>query len=146
MFVDAAPESFSPVGPVNVCPGETTSFTCTVVDSSRSSITVWTGTAFDNFDCDLNVIVLLHEEFQSGMVDMCSDGDVVAHATGVDGDCYTSNLTAVLSPQLDGTTIQCQLAVTTIGSPYTLTVAGMQIIYNILYADTVAQKLCIRPL
>ena len=104
------------------------SFTCTVTDSSVSSITVWTGTAFDNFDCDLNVIVLLHEEFQNGAVDMCSDGEVVAHATGVSGDCYTSNLTVVLSPQLNGTTIECQHVVTTIGSPYTLTVAGMQII------------------
>ena len=116
--VDAASPSFSPVMPINVCPGETANFICTVIDNMTTGNTFWTGTAFG---CDQNRILLVNADFEGGTTGVCNNGTVVAQSVGVDDNCYTSNLSVTLSPQLDGTTVECR----SVGN-YTLTVSGMQ--------------------
>ena len=112
--------------PIGICPGETANFTCTVVDSSGPpslGSVVWTGAAFDDFQCD--EIRLFTANFWRGTSESCGNGAVVARATGVDGDCYTSNLAVVMSRGMDDTTIECRLSTIRIGSPHVIKIAGM---------------------
>ena len=79
--------------------------------------TFWTGTAFE---CDQNRILLVNADFERGTTGVCNSGAVVAQSVGVDDNCYTSNLSVTLSPQLDGTTVECLTA-----GNYTLMVSGL---------------------
>ena len=114
--------------PIGICPGETANFTCTVVDSSGPpslGSVVWTGSAFDDFQCaNGDEITLFTANFWRGTNESCVNG-AVAQATKVDGHCFTSNLTVTLSLEVNGKTIECRLSTITVGRPYSLSVAGM---------------------
>ena len=108
------------------CPGDSLTYTCTVVDGS---VTFWSGTAFD---CIGNQnLVLLHIQFGTDTVtavcgSLSATGD---SATATSGQvCYSSTLTVPVSVSLNGLTVGCdhvEPGVNVSGSPHTLSVAGM---------------------
>ncbi len=108
------------------CPGDVETYTCTVVGGS---ITVWSGTAFD---CpgSINLIVLAHDLFSGATaVGTCTNGAINGVGISVDTsgaeECYTSELSVIISANMDGQTVVCTKDTTVIGSDF-LRVAGKQ--------------------
>ena len=91
-----------------VCPGDTLTFNCEVIDGGDIGITIWTGTAFDCHDRN-NEIALLHGSFKSpnGTYSECNNGAIVAQSLGVEGINYTSQLTVKITSDMKGKTIMC---------------------------------------
>ena len=79
-----------------VCPGEELTYTCTIFDdtSEKYQQTEWSG-----LNCSLHII--------HGLMEPRMCGPFSVNATGSDGDCHTSTLTVNVSPELNGTVIQC---------------------------------------
>ena len=89
--------------PVEICPGDSPQFNCTVEDASGVSITIWTvavnGT---KFHC-----IHSHSLLQ---VRTCGpNNEFVLSPSGRDGSNYTSTMTTTssISSSLNGTIVQC---------------------------------------
>ena len=54
-------------------------------------------------------ITLFHSEFgiPGAARGVCNSGAVVGYNIGVENNCYTSNLDILVSPGLDGRTVEC---------------------------------------
>ena len=102
-------------------------YECTVKGDAGGA-TVWQGTAFD---CRSNEIALLHSRYtslDSGTFGVCNNGAIVAKSTGVENNCYTSQLTiSKLSVDIIGESTVCIYDGTMtneIGSAFIITTTG----------------------
>jgi hypothetical protein len=120
-FVDAAIISGC------VCPGETLSYECTVMESGYI---LWTGSAF-NYLSSSNEIWFYH--IFSTTYKMCNNGAIVARGLNVEGNNYTSQLNVTITPDTAGQTIDClhynltQDIVTCIFSSIIPTITGLSL-------------------
>ena len=80
-------------------------FDCTTVGLGS---TIWRVTAFD---CTANQIILRHTRFTDvgGTSGDCNDGAIIGKSTGVDGNCYTSQLNATATAGLHNQNVTCIL-------------------------------------
>ena len=85
------------------CTGSVLTYTCTAVGTGN---TLWTGTAFD---CATNGIILRHERYtqSGGAVGECNSRAVRGRSTGVENNCYTSQIDVTVSTTFNNKTIQC---------------------------------------
>lgn len=67
--------------------------------------TVWGGTAVPR-ECGDRI--LRHSQFSEGVIISCPDGSIVAESLSDDNDCYTSQLTVTIRPEINGTSITCK--------------------------------------
>lgn len=115
------------------CPGENKTFTCNVLGGI---LTEWSGTSFD-CPTSSNAISLIHDRIEDGTaIGICTNGALSISNTSVNTsaspNCYTSVLSATVSSNMDGQTVQCARDGTSnvIGS-FTLRVAGIFIVYTL---------------
>ena len=97
-FIGIACQPFT--APVEICPGDSPQFTCTVEDASGISSTFWivNGTV----EC-----IHSHSLLQ---VRICGpNNEFESSPSGHDGNNFTSTLTTIssISPSLNGTSVQC---------------------------------------
>ena len=110
-----------PNGMTCACPGDSLTYTCTVVGGF---LTQWRSICSGNIP-----ITLSHAEFDGGSaVGECNGGSVVGRGVSVVNDtgvpCYISELSFNASPDLNGRTVVCVHDVTdTIGTD-TVQIAG----------------------
>lgn len=81
-------------------------YECTTVGGGT---TLWRGTAF-NCAANGNEVALRHSLFRSpeGATAQCNNGNITGHSLRLDqGNCYTSKLHVVYSPDLSGCTVEC---------------------------------------
>ena len=85
-----------------VCSGRNFTYECSVVGAL---FTVWRGTVI-SAGCE---ITLFHSDFgiPGAARGVCNNGAVVGYNIGVENDCYTSNLDILVSPGLNGRTVEC---------------------------------------
>ena len=90
------------------CSNEVLRFNCTVIVDGSGGATIWTGTAFT---CGgNNEILLRHNNFNrpEGTSGECNgDTRISARSVGVEGNCYTSELSVMLNGGLSNRTIRC---------------------------------------
>ena len=86
-----------------VCPNSLLRLRCTAV--GMLGTTVWTVGQQCNIGLD-------HAQFMAGVNRSCTRMEHGLSATGnslgVDGDCYTSQLTIMVTPDLNGTNVTCE--------------------------------------
>ena len=88
-----------------ICPNHNITFQCTTVGGG---ITIWQGSAFQCPQLS-NGITLYHSRFLEAVEPCCNDGAICAHADSiVSPDCFVSNLTVYITPDLDGRTVRCE--------------------------------------
>ena len=92
------------IPPINTgcaCLGDTLIFRCVVTGAGS---TVWEGAAFQ---CLGNSITLRHNRFSSseGVSGEC--GNIVARSIDVNNNCYTSQLSVVISENLNNKSVLC---------------------------------------
>ena len=109
------------------CPGDTLNFTCTIADNLV--VAIWSGSAFA-CQVSANPITILRAQFETSFTTQCGPlavSDVsIDNSTGV--MCYSSVLSANISTVMNRQTVKCSrddIATGVIGSPHTLSVAGM---------------------
>ena len=87
-----------------VCPGRNFTYECSI-DNVNALFTVWRGTVI-SAGCE---ITLFHSDFgiPGAARAVCNSGAVVGYNIGVENNCYTSNLDILVSPGLDGRTVEC---------------------------------------
>ena len=85
-----------------VCPGQNFTYECSVVGGR---FTVWRGTVV-SAGCE---VTLFHTEFgvPGATRGVCNNGAVVGYNIGVENNCYTSKLDILVSPGLNGRTVEC---------------------------------------
>ena len=85
-----------------VCPSRNFTYECSVVGGR---FTVWRGSVI-SAGCE---VTLFHSEFgvPGAARGVCNNGAVVGYNTGVENDCYTSQLDVLVSPGLNGRTVEC---------------------------------------
>ena len=85
------------------CSGSQLQLACTAVGAGS---TVWIGDALPDGCPEL---LLLHSRFSDsdGTTISCPDNSFTARSISVDGECYTSQLTATVTSDLNGTVILC---------------------------------------
>ena len=89
---------------------------------------MWRGTVL-SAGCE---VALLHSAFGGpGARRVCNNGAVVGYSIGVENNCYTSNLDILVSPELNGRTVECSIddgvTITPIGTA-TLSITTSKII------------------
>ena len=110
-----------PNGMTCACPGDSLTYTCTVVGGA---LTVWSSICSGH-----SAITLIHTRFGDGSaVDECNGGSVVGRGVSVVIDtgvnCYISELSFNASSDLNGRTVECiRDGVGTIGTD-TVRIAG----------------------
>lgn len=68
---------------------------------------MWQGSAFQCPQSS-NEIVFRHAQFL-GSVGVCNDGALRAHGVSIQSpDCFVSNLTVYITPDLEGRTVRCE--------------------------------------
>ena len=70
--------------------------------------TIWRGSAFTN--CPNNFINLCHSLFNGServVTGDCNDRAIIRRSIGVVDNCYTSQLSVIVSTDLNNETIQC---------------------------------------
>lgn len=92
--------------PGSNCVGQQLTFECCNVGPG---LTIYKGDAFDCSSSNDN-INLLHTRFNetSGASGSCNDGSIRGRSLHTVNNMYTSQLTVVLSSNMDGMTIECQ--------------------------------------
>ena len=85
-----------------VCPGEQIIYECTAVGGS---FTVWDA-SFLEPDCRIE---FSHFQFMNQSMIDCNNQAVVAEATEVNSNCYTSQLVVSVTPNLNNGTINCSV-------------------------------------
>ena len=83
-----------------ICPGQNVTYECTVVGGL---LTVWGGSVMGT-GCE---ITLFHG--YPGSYTICNNGAVVGRGVEVNNNCFTSQLTILLTPDLNQRTIQCSV-------------------------------------
>ena len=113
-----------------MCPGQTITYECTVVGGIS---TVWSGSVIGP-GCESS---LFHSAFQNSsesITIVCDNGTVVGRRIGVNNNCYTSQLSILLTPNLDQRTIQCSvdngISATVIGTARLSLITGIIKTYN----------------
>ena len=100
-FIGIACQPFT--APVEICPGDSPQFTCTVEDATNVSITFWIVTVNGNiFQC-------IHTH-SSPQVRTCGpNNEFELSPSGRDGNNFNSTLTTMssISPSLNGTSVRC---------------------------------------
>ena len=120
-----------------MCPGQSITYECTVV-VAHGVFTIWTGSIMEA-GCE---IILINSQQASEFLHqqrVCNGGAVVGRGVEVHDNCYTSQVTVLLTSDLDHRTIQCSSADTgdstiTIGEAQILLTTGI-IILVIVYAQ-----------
>ena len=89
------------------CIGYKTTYECTIL-SGFGGATVWKGNAFDCARSD-DEVVLLHSRIDSNEHTrrICNNGSIIGETIQVVGNCYTSRLHVMVSPDLIGEGIEC---------------------------------------
>ena len=86
------------------CPGGTLTYECSIV-GDQGGATIWFGNAFN---CASNESVLFHSRFtDTGTLDECNNGAIVARSLSANGNIYTSQLNVTVTPDTAGKTITC---------------------------------------
>ena len=104
-----------------MCPGQTIIYEYSIVGGV---FTVWSGTIMEP-GCE---ITLRHIDFpfERGI---CNNGAVIGQGVEVNNNCYTSQLTIFLTPDLDQRTVQCSVdtgaSVTVMGVAQLLLTTGI---------------------
>ena len=110
-----------PNGMTCACPGDSLTYTCTVVGGA---LTQWIGICSGS-----EAITLAHAQFSDGSaLGTCNSGSIVGRGVSVVNDtgvpCYTSELSFNASSNLNGRTVECNRnGVETIGTD-TVRIAG----------------------
>ena len=92
-------QSLIPPADECVCPGNSLQLTCTAVGIGT---TVWTV----GQECSIG---LQHLQFATGVTRSCSTvGAPSGSSLSVEGDCYMSQLTIMVTPDLNGTNVGCE--------------------------------------
>ena len=96
--------------------------------------TIW---RVDAFDCIQNEIILRHSEFNNvgGTTGLCNGGAISGRSTGVEGNCYVSQLNVTVAPQLHTKAVICLLTsagvISTIGNESIIVASGIYITHTI---------------
>ena len=85
-----------------ICPGQNATFECTVVGGN---FTVWNGSIMEPPECKIQ---LQHFEFLSRN-ERCNSGAVIGQAIETNGSCYTSRLSVLVTPNIDGGDVSCNV-------------------------------------
>jgi hypothetical protein len=88
-----------------VCPGYSATYDC-IIDGSGA--TVWQGSAvLHQCQAQNNGLLLRHSEFNTsrGITESC--GGIVARSIGKINNTYFSQLTVIVSQELNGTEVEC---------------------------------------
>ena len=85
-----------------ICPGQRVTYECTVVGGV---VTVWSGTIME-IDCE---IILRHYIIYLNSYRTCNNGAVIGQGVEVNNNCFTSQLTVLLTPDLNQRTIRCSV-------------------------------------
>ena len=83
-----------------ICPEQNITYECTAVGGSH---TVWSGSVIPN-NC---TVALPHTQFFNRPVPCM--GGVVGRGIEISGNCYTSQLTVPVTPNLDGRNVSCSV-------------------------------------
>lgn len=85
------------------CVGDVLIYRCTTVGAGS---TVWQGSAFQ---CVGSSITLRHSQFSvpGGVSRECNNGDITATSIDVSNNCYTSQLSVVISGGLNNRSVDC---------------------------------------
>lgn len=86
-----------------LCPEDVLTFVCNVSDGIA---TVWKGSIF-NCSTSGNEIILRHSKFEDGINGTCNHETVVAYSTEVTNISYTSQLSVIVSPEMNNGTVEC---------------------------------------
>ena len=101
------------------CLGSVLTFTCSITGGVS---TLWNGTAFDCIG-NGDSISLRHRLFGSGgIAGVCNNGAITGQSTGVDNECYTSQLNVTVDPSMSNKTVVCSQSGTTITGNATITI------------------------
>lgn len=87
------------------CVGDILTYKCTAIGGGA---TLWGGTTF-NCPTLRNEILLRHSQFSSpeGTTGECNNGAIIGKSTGVENNCYTSQLNVTVSGSLNNKTVTC---------------------------------------
>ena len=88
------------------CPGDVLTTECAIMGGGA---TVWQGTAFQCYDNDNDIIILQHSHFGGSYnpAESCNNGAIVAQVLGVVNDSYISQVSVIVSLELNNTTVEC---------------------------------------
>ena len=100
-FIGIACQPFT--APVEICPGDSPQFTCTVEDATNVSITVWIVTV------NGTVVNCIHAHSFLENTTCGPNNEFESSPSGRDGNNFTSTLTTMssISPSLNGTSVRC---------------------------------------
>ena len=89
--------------PVEICPGDSPQFNCTVEDATNVSITVWIVTV------NGTVVNCIHAHSFLENTTCGPNNEFELSPSGRDGNNFTSTLTTMssISPSLNGTSVRC---------------------------------------
>lgn len=87
-----------------ICPGQNFTYECSVVGGR---FTVWRGSVIEA-GCE---ITLFHSQFDmpSGAFEICNNEAVIGRSIIRENECYTSQLTILVTTDLDGRTVECSV-------------------------------------
>ena len=91
-------QNLTPLADGCVCPGNSLQFTCTVAGIGT---TVWT----IGQQCTIG---LEHSRFATDVTRSCGAPSVIGRSLSAVGDCYMSQLTVMVTSDLNGTSVGCE--------------------------------------